>query len=62
MIDSWDVPGLLVVPLPVPTLQLTGDVPLVLAEVGQITGLEIDRMNGGHGVDERLANLPTRRA
>ena len=43
------------VPLAVPALQLAGDVALVPAEVGEADGVEVDGVDGGQRVDERLA-------
>ena len=42
-------------PLAVPTPELAGDVALVAAEVAQPDGVEVDGVDGGQGVDERLA-------
>ena len=62
LVDGRQLAGLLLVPLAVPPLQLAGDVALVPAEVGEADGVEVDGVDGGHRVDERLAGRASRRA
>ena len=57
VVDAGELAGLLLVPLAVPALQLAGDVALVAAEVGQADGVEVDGVDGGQRVDERLAGV-----
>ena len=47
--------GLRLLELPVPAAQLPGDVVLVATEVRQTNGLQVDLVDGGEHVDERLA-------
>ena len=59
-IDRRQITSLLRVPLTVPTLQLTSDVAVVATQFTQAHGGRVDRVNGGHGVDDRFAGAPTR--
>ena len=60
-VDGVEFAGLALVPLAVPPLELTLDVPVVAAEVGE-TGLdEIDGVDGRHRVDDRTAGVRSRR-
>ncbi len=56
-VDRGQLARLAVVPLAVPTLELTFDVALVAAELVQADGAEIDGVDGGHRVDERSARV-----
>ena len=58
LVDGGELAGLLGVPLAVPALELAGDVALVLAEIVEADGLQIDRVDGRHRVDQRLARMP----
>ncbi len=55
LVDHRQLARLLLVPLPVPPLQLAGDVAVVTGQIGEPGGLEIDGVQRGHRVDDRSA-------
>ena len=60
LVHCRQLAGLLLVPLPVPPLELAGDVPLVLAQAVEAGGLQVDGVDGRHRVDDALAGAASR--
>jgi hypothetical protein len=61
VLDQRELPRLLLVELPVPPLELAGDVALMATEVGQPDRLDVDGVERGHRVDERATGVGPRR-